>query len=135
MTFAALVVFATSFFLLLILFAVKRIEAGRRARFAEGFRARADGGALRIKSVLETGESYLEELPFFLGAVSRYFIHIGALSFARLARTSAKRAHQLADLVSHKRGFERRETKSQFLREVSEAKNGKHTDGGGVATL
>jgi hypothetical protein len=87
-----------------------------------------------VKAVLATGESYLEELPFFLGALTRYMVHIGALSFARLARASAKRAHQLADLVSHKRGFERRATKSQFLREVSEVKNGK-ADDNGVASM
>lgn len=128
MTIAAIVVFSVSVVLILALFALKRAEAGRARRFLEGARASADGGALRVKAVLAVGESYLEELPFFLGALSRYVVHVGALSFARLARASAKRAHQLADLVSHKRGFERRATKSQFLRDVSEVKNGKSDD-------
>lgn len=134
MTFAAMVVFGVSIALILVLFALKRVEMGREQRFGEGLRARADVGALRVKSVLAMGESYLADMPFFLGALSRYFVHVGALSFARLARASAKRAHQLADFVSHKRGFERRETKSQFLRDVSEVKNGK-SDDGGVATM
>jgi hypothetical protein len=120
MTIVALVVFAMSLLLILVLFAVKRIEADRPRRFADGVRTRADAGALRVKAILETGESYLEELPFFLGAFARYLVHIGALSFARLARASAYQAHLLADFVSHKRGFERRETKSQFLKDVSE---------------
>lgn len=135
MTLTAAIVFGVSLLLLLVLFLVKRIEANREHRFAEGIRARADAGALRIKQVLVRSESYLEELPFFLGAVSRYLVHIGALSFAKLARASAKRAHQLADLVSHKHGFQRRETKSSFLREVSEVKNGKVGEENGVENL
>lgn len=134
MTFAAIVAFSVSVLLIIVLFLIKRAEVGRETRYAEGLRARADIGALHVKAVLARGEAYLEELPFFLGALSRYIVHVGALSFARLARASAKRAHQLADLVSHKRGFERRATKSQFLRDVSEVKNGK-SDDGGVATM
>ena len=135
MTLTAAIVFGVSLLLLLTLFLVKRIEVNRDQRFAEGIRVRADMGALRIKKILVRGESYLEELPFFLGAVSRYLVHIGALSFAKLARASAKRAHQLADLVSHKNGFKRRETKSSFLREVSEVKNGKVGEENGVEKL
>jgi len=134
MTIAAITVFSVSIFLILILFVLKRAELNRSHRFAEGLRARADVGALHIKAVLVKGELFLEDLPFFLGALTRYAVHVGALSFARLARTSAKRAHQLADFVSHKRGFERRETKSHYLREVSEVKNGKN-DEGGVAPM
>lgn len=129
MTLAASIVFSVALFLILILFLVKYMEAGRAVRFLDTARTRADDGALKVKAALVMGEAYLEELPFFVGALSRYVVHVGALSFARLARASAKRAHQLADLVSHKRGFERRATKSQFLREVSEVKNGKDHDG------
>lgn len=135
MTLTAAIVFGVSLLLLAVLFLVKRVELNRHARMFEGMRARADSGALQIKAALVRGESYLEELPFFLGALSRYLVHIGALSFAKLARASAKRAHQLADFVSHKHGFERRETKSRFLREVSDVKSGKVVEENGVENL
>lgn len=135
MTLTAAIVFGVSLLLLALLFLVKRVEANRSARILEGVRGRADSGALRVKAALVRGESYLEELPFFLGALSRYIVHIGALSFAKIARSSAKRAHQLADLVSHKHGFERRETKSRFLREVGDVKSGKVVEENGVETL
>jgi len=135
MIIAPAIVCGVTLFFLIVLFALKRVEVARERRFGENVRARADMQALRIKAALETGEAYLGEVPFYFSALSRFLVHIGALSFARLARASAQRAHQLADLVSHKRGFERRETKSQFLREVGEVKNGKHTDDSGVATM
>lgn len=113
-------VFGSSLVLILFLFALKHVEARRGARFAESTRIRADEGALRVKHIVHLGEWYLEQAPWFLGALTRYSIHVGALGYARLARTSAEYAHALADLVSHKHRFERRETKSQYLRQVSD---------------
>lgn len=142
-----MIVFFSSLVAIAFLFIVKRIELGRSHRFAEGVRTRADYGALYVKHWLEMGEWYLEKTPWFIAALARYGVHIGALSFARLARTSAEQAHRLADLVSHKHRFERRETKSSYLREMSEVpirnqngsngagKNGKSNDDGPVATL
>jgi hypothetical protein len=46
------------------------------------------------------------------------------LGFAAFARSSERQAHRLADLVSHKHGFVPRETRSEFLRKMSEHKNG-----------
>ena len=129
------IVFACSLVCILLLFAVKKLETGRGKRFAEGLRIRADYGALYIKHWLELSEEYLEHTPFYVVALARYGVHVSALSFARVAKKSAEYAHSLADLVSHKRNFERRETKSQFLKEVSEYKNGKDNDNGTVATL
>lgn len=124
MIIAPAIVCGITLFLLIVLFSLKRAEVARGRRFGEAFRTRADERALRIKAALENGEAYLAEMPYFFSALSRYFVHVGALSFAKIARASAQRAHHLADLVSHKRGFERRETKSQFLKDVSEYKNG-----------
>jgi len=45
-----------------------------------------------------------------------------ALGLAASARYLERQAHRLADLVSHKRGFERRETKSEFLKQVTDFK-------------
>lgn len=119
MTLAAMVVFFVSLSGILFLFILKSVEVRRNARFAEGMRTRADHGAMRVKAVLETTEGYIENIPFFLGAFTRYGVHISALSFARLARVSEEQAHRLADLVSHKHRFERKETKSRYLKEVS----------------
>jgi hypothetical protein len=119
MTLVAMVVFGVSLAVILALFILKRIELRRGARFVEGFRMRADERALDVKHVLLVCEWYIERTPFFVTTLARYGVHFGALSFARLARSSAEQAHRLADLVSHKHRFERKETKSSFLREVS----------------
>jgi hypothetical protein len=131
----AMIVFSVSLVGILVLFILKKIETNREARFVEGVRARADQGALVVKHWFQISEWYLERAPWFVSALTRYGVHIGALSFARLARTLESRAHQLADLVSHKHRFERRATKSQFLKEVGEYKNGKDDKDGGVATM
>ena len=124
MSFAAVILFFVSLLLIVLLFVLKRFEVRRGARIGESFRAQADVGALRVKQWLEAGETFIENIPLYASALARYGVHIGALGFARAARGSAEQAHRLADLVSHKRNFERRETKSQFLRDVSEYKNG-----------
>lgn len=125
-----MVVFGVSLVGIILLFVLKRVEIRRGSRFGEPLRMHADAGALAIKSWIEVGERYLERTPWFVAALSRYGVRIGALAFARLARRLAEDAHRLADFVSHKHRFERRETKSQFLKEVSEHKNGAngHTD-------
>lgn len=128
MTLAALIVFFASLVGITFLFSLKKIEMNRPVRFADRMRTRADDGARVVKHWLEVSEWYLENAPFFLGALTRYGVHIGALSFARLARSSERYAHELADLVSHKHRFERRETKSRFLKEVGEYKNGNGSD-------
>ena len=121
---AAVIVFFVSLFLVFVLFALKRVELARGARIAEPLRASADLGALRVKRLLSDVEERIENIPFFLSALVRYGVHICALSFARLARVGEREAHRLADLVSHKHRFERRETKSKYLKEVSGYKEG-----------
>ncbi|MFZ2886959.1 MAG: hypothetical protein WA021_04035 [Minisyncoccia bacterium] len=116
----AVIAFSAALVLIVILFLVKSIEARRERRFAEGARMHADRGALVIKHWLERGEWYIEQTPWFIGAITRYGVHVGALGYARLAHDSAEYAHGLADLVSHKHRFERKETKSEYLKQVSE---------------
>ncbi len=120
LTSAAFVVFSSSLLGIILLFILRRIECMRDRRFGERVRMHADTGALMLKNLLLRVEQTLERIPWFLAALMRYGIHVGALSFARLARTAAHQAHLLAELVSHKRTFERRETKSQFLKDVGE---------------
>ena len=118
-----MIVFGVSLVAIILLFVLKSIEVKRDRRYAHTVRLYADRGALRVKRWFEVSEWYLEKTPWFLNALARYGIHVGALSFARFARTSAEQAHRLADLVSHKHRFERRETKSKFLKDVSGYKN------------
>lgn len=120
-----MIVFGVSLVLIVFLFVLKRAEVRRGARFAEGVRAGADSGALRVKEWLAMSERYLEQTPWFLSVLARYGVHVGALSFARLARSLEEQAHNLADFVSHKHRFERKETKSEFLKKVTERKNEK----------
>lgn len=117
-----MIVFGVSLALIVTLFILKRIEVSREARFAENLRTSADHGALQVKAMLVITEGYIEKIPFFLGALTRYSVHVGALSFARVARGLEEQAHRVADLVSHKHRFERRETKSKYLKEVSSYK-------------
>lgn len=120
---AALITFFVTLLLIFVLFALKRVEVARGRRFGERARASADRGALSLKSGLQIVESHIENLPWFLGALMRYGVHVGALSFARLARVSEREAHRLADLVSHRHRFERKETKSSYLKKVSGAED------------
>ena len=131
MTLAAMIVFFVSLICIIALFTLKRMEVNREGRFFEPMRVTADHSALRVKALLQATEGYIENIPYFLGAMTRYSVHVGALSFARLARVSEEQAHRLADLVSHKHRFERRETKSKYLKEVSGYKNPSSEEGGG----
>ncbi len=123
MWYTPMLVFGCALLGIVFLFVLKSIETKRSVRYANFVRSKADQGALEVKRWMEITEWYLERTPWFLNALARYGIHIGALSFARLARTSAEQAHRLADFVSHKHRFERRETKSKYLKDVSEFKN------------
>lgn len=129
MPIAAFVLFGVSLFGLILLFAVKAREAAHPSSSRAAWRDRADDFALEVKWVLLVVEWYITRLPLFTTLIARRLVHNSALSFARLARVSAEQAHRLADFVSHKRTFERRETKSDFLKQVIEHKNGNGGEG------
>lgn len=120
MTLAAGILFGVSLFGIIALFLVKRFEVKKGILIGGRFRSHADDFALDVKWVFMVIEWYLAHTPDFLFALSRFGIRNLALGVARLARTSEARAHQLADFVSHKRNFERRETRSDFLKQVGE---------------
>lgn len=106
------------------LFAVKRWELKNDRVLAPAWRERVDAQALEAKNLLSHGGSSLGKLPPLMLVIGRYFVHEAALSAASLASFLEKQAHKLADMVSHKHRFERRETQSDFLRKVSDHKNG-----------
>lgn len=56
--------------------------------------------------------------------LSRFLLREAALFAALAARAAERRAYRVADAVSYKHRFEKRETRSEFLRKVTEHKNG-----------
>lgn len=114
---------------LIAFFAIKRVELRRGAVFFPAWRMRADLEAVRLKGFGAILWADITKIPPAALRAMRSTAHEAALGLAALARMSERGAHRLADLVSHKRGFERRETRSEFLRQVSERK-GEERSGG-----
>lgn len=119
------------------MFALKRYESARQRTIGGPWRAHADVFALEVKRAVMIIEWYIARTPILLLILARASVHVGALGFARLMRALEARAHELADLVSHKRNFERKETRSEFLKKVGEYKNGngKEKDDGPMASI
>ncbi len=105
---------------LVAFFALKRVELRRGVVFFPAWRTRADHEAMRLKGFGAVLWADMAKIPPIAARTARAAAHEAALGLAALARLSERGAHRLADLVSHKRGFERRETRSEFLRQVSE---------------
>lgn len=110
------------------IFCVKYWEQRHNRVLAPGLRERLDVRALQTKELLAAARMDLAQLPPALVRLSRFLIHEAALGFALLARIVEKQSYRLADLVSHKHRFEKRETRSEFLKKVSEHKNGNGLD-------
>jgi hypothetical protein len=123
MTFS-IVIFGISLVAIGGLFVLKHWEVGTGRTLAPAVRHNADHQALELKNRLLHLRYDLARVPPFLVLYARYLVHEGALGVAAFAQMSERQAHRLADLVSHKHGFVPRETRSEFLRQVSEHKNG-----------
>lgn len=123
-----MLIWAVIFFLALLgivaLFAVKYWETRTDKQLAPITREKADERALEFKDFLARSRVELAKLPPTLVYISRFAVHEAALGAAALARMLEHQSHRLADLVSHKHRFERRETNSEFLKQVSDYKNG-----------
>ncbi|MDP3646091.1 MAG: hypothetical protein Q8R25_03315 [bacterium] len=105
---------------IVLLFSFKYRESKTGRVLFPTLRDRADVRAIELKSLLLWSRTELEKLPPFMVLLSRNLIHETALFLASLARRGEEQAHRLADIVSHKHHFERRATRSEFLRQVSE---------------
>ena len=117
-------VFFVSLILILVLFALNMREA-KTGRYPLGeWRSIADSEAVKLQELARAADLDLRKVPPLAAHFTHIAIHFAALEFANLARHASRRAHALADFVSHKRNFERRETRSEFLRKMSELKNG-----------
>ena len=122
MILVSIIIFAVSLFGLFALFSLKYVEStsGRvlmpRARQALNFRA------LGIRRAALVIVHTIEHLPSFLVGLGYAILHLFAIVVALAARMAERQAHGLADFVSHKRTFQRRETQSTFLKEVTSHK-------------
>lgn len=113
---------------LTLLFVVKYWEEKRSRVFVPMLRLSADREAIELKRLLDRGEDEFYKLGPTTIRLARLLLHDLALALARLSRASERQAHRLADMVSHKHRFERRESTNEFLKQVSEYKNGKNGD-------
>jgi hypothetical protein len=120
----ALIVFILSLAGIIALFSLKYWETQHARVLFPELRRRTDVRAIELKESAYSARADLAKMvPEFIRTI-RLAIHEGALALAALARFLERQAYRLADLVSHKRGFERRETHSEFLRKIAEHKNG-----------
>ncbi len=119
----ATIIFFVSLVLIIGLFVLRAMEERRGNKFGARGRQLADNAALNLKDALVDGRTQLEKLPPAVAHVSMRAVHKGALGMAELARTLEDQAHRFADFVSSKGSFQRRETKSEFLKGVSDYKN------------
>ena len=121
--FAAIVFFISLVLIVLLFFInIKEHKTGRYV-VAE-WRLAADREALQLKELMEAADLDIKKIPPFAAHIAHVSIHYAALEFAHLARQASRQAHRLADFVSHKRNFERGQTRSEFLKKMTELKNG-----------
>ncbi len=124
----ATVAFSVSLVLIIALFTVRYFEEKRGERYSARARELADNAALNFKDVLVHGRDQLEKLPPEVAHVSMKTVHMGALGAASLARTLEAQAHRFADFVSSKGSFQKREPKSEFLKQVKGFRNSGEVD-------
>jgi len=122
------VVFFLALVLIVALFVLKQWELSHERVLFPHLRERADAEALHMKELLLAARKDLENLPPLFLFAAQSVVHGIAVDAGHLAIWLGKQSHRLADTVSHKRNFERRETKSEFLKKVSEHKNGNGLD-------
>lgn len=120
----AIIVFAGTLFLIAAFFALKGWEMRNERIIAPRFRSHLDQTALSAKRAALALEARTGELPQLLGTYARRASVLLVRRFARFSKGLADGAHELADFVSHKHNFERRDTSSRYLKEVLEHKNG-----------
>ncbi len=119
---------ATIFFVSIVgivgIFALKSWERRTQRILVPLLRKKMDIHAMQAKELLGAASIDLAKLPPAGLRLARFLAHEAVLGLAFLARVTEGRLHRLADLVSHKHRFEKRETRSEFLKKVSEHKNG-----------
>ncbi|MBI4093981.1 hypothetical protein HY417_03385 [Candidatus Kaiserbacteria bacterium] len=119
--------FFLSFIGLVGFFGLKEWERKHACTFFPTLREKLDEVAERLHDLMIALKADAERVPPEIIHVSRILIHESALWIASMLRFLSLQAHRLADLVSHKRNFVRRAPRSEFLKKVSEHKNGEAT--------
>ena len=114
----ALVVFFASMAGVIGLLILKHVENSRGKLVFSQTRREFDYHAHELKLLLMRYKDESAHMAPFASRVARILIREAALFLARLARRLEKASHSVADLASHKRHFERKETRSEFLREM-----------------
>jgi len=120
MELAAMIVLGFSILGIGFLFYIKHWEEKEARVFVPGMRLAADDKALEFKAFLGTCQNEFRKLGPTTLRIGRAMLHDLALALAALSRASERQAHRLADLVSHKHAFQRRETRNDFLKQVSD---------------
>jgi hypothetical protein len=123
MDIVAMILFGCSLVGICGIFTLKSWEVRHERMLAPHVRSRLDGAALGIKHQLFQIRLDVARIPPLTVWYTRVVLHKGALGFAAFARMSEYQAHRLAELVSHKRTSTPRETRSEFLKKVSEHKS------------
>lgn len=124
MAIAAVIIFFLSLIGIVGLFVLKNWELSHERVLFARFRTNADHWALHLKDLLLAGRKDIEHLPPILLFAAESVVHGIAVDAGHVAIWLGNQAHRLADSVSHKRNFTRGETRSEFLKKVSEHKNG-----------
>lgn len=136
-----LIFWAVVFFISLLgiagLFGLKYWESAHGRVLYPNARTMSDEQAVRLKALVHIGRTELSKLPPQALIIAKRAVHRAALGTARLACEMERRSHQLADMVSHKHRFEKREPRSEFLKQVGEHpisnNNGSNGNGGNGA--
>lgn len=129
----AIGIFLLSLVCIVALFAGKYWELQRERVLLSVWRQRLDIRAHQLKELMDAARIDVAKLPPEALRVSRITVHQLALGFAAFARTAEGYAHRLADVVSYKHRFEKRDTRSEFLKKVAEHKNGNGSNGSNEA--
>jgi hypothetical protein len=122
------IVFVISLIGIVCLFGLKYWEEKHATVLVPKMRLWSDDKADEFKQFIAWSRAEAGSLTPRALRFARWCIHELALGFASLARASEREAHRLADLVSHKHRFERRESTNEFLKQVSDHKNGNGVD-------
>ena len=120
----AIIVFFLALLGIIALFALKMRELRSGHTAIAEWRAAGDREALHLKELLSAAQLDLKKVPPLAVHFAHVVLHFAALEFARAARAASRQAHALADFVSHKHNFQRKETRSEFLKKMSEGKSG-----------
>jgi hypothetical protein len=131
--FVAVILFVLSFASIVALLVLKDWELSHERLLVPQVRKRIDQEALHLKDLMAAAQLDVGKLPPLIVHAVQVTLHAAAVDFGHFAHWLGEQAHELADRVSHRHHFERRETRSEFLKKVSEGKNG--NGGAGTTTV